>query len=167
MNLTKQQVLQAIYKEFSSRKVERFTLSDLSRISDVSRNSIYYNFECLDYVYKAAYEQMILTETIENSKTIEDFFTNLITCMAKNKNFCLSLYHCTSMIVDDKQLLTALNKILMYYGERDYSNKEYLIMSFIYIIKAWLDKGLRGDEQKIIMNLKAYMRLIRKMRWYE
>lgn len=164
MNLTVQHVLQTIYKEFSNRRVEQFTLADLSRLSKVSRNAIYYNFECLDYVYKAAYEQMILNNIIEESKTMEEFFTKLVDYIADNKNFCLSLYKCTALIVSNKQILAALNKILMHYGEKDYSDREHMIISFIYIIKTWLDGGLCGDKQKVINDLTSYMRFIRKIR---
>jgi len=156
MNMTTNHLIQTICDEFSSRRIERFTLSDLAKLSGTSRGSIYYHFSSMDQLYKEILEQVILKEITDGCKTSDELFVRSVTYVMNNQNLCLNLYYQTVMLVNDEHRIKALNGLLMKYDIADQSHQMYMIASFIYTFKNWFDNNLNLDKQQIIDELLNY-----------
>lgn len=90
MNLTVDHLIQTTYKEFSNHRIERFTLTDLSGISKIHRNSIYYHFNDIAHLYRVIFERVILKEITENCKTTDELLKRTVKYIDKHRIFCLN-----------------------------------------------------------------------------
>ena len=162
MNLTIDHLIQTTCNELSSRRIERFTLSDLSKLAGTSRSSIYYHFGSIEYLYKAILEQIILENITEGCTSSDELFVRFVTYVSENRNLCLNLYFQTNMMVKNEHRIKALNKLLMKYDNNDHSDKTYMIASFLYTLKNWFDNNLNQDKQYIIDELLAYNRFMKQ-----
>lgn len=156
MNLTMNHLIQTICKEFSSHRIERFTLSDLAKLSGTSRGSIYYHFSSIDQLYKEVLENIILKEITDGCESSDELFVRSVTYIMENQNLCLNLYYQTAMLVKDEHRTKVLNELLMKYDIADQSHQMYMIASFIYTFKHWFDSNLKLDKQQIIDELLNY-----------
>lgn len=165
MNLTAKHLIDTAYKEFSSHRIEQFTIMDLSRKSKVSRGSIYYHFECIDCLYKAILDQ-IIEKVTDGCNSSDDLLIGIVNYIAENKNLCLNLYYQNVITVRDGDIIKELNKLILKYDKIDSSKKTergYLIGVFLVIIRNWLDDNLSTDKDIIIKDLLNYNRLLKSI----
>ncbi|AKP02284.1 hypothetical protein ABB44_00745 [Companilactobacillus farciminis] len=104
MSLTKQHLIETIYQEFSSRRIEKFTLVELSQKATVCRSTIYNNFGSLEYVYKDLIEKVILKEITRDCQSYEELIKNLVTYIYDNKMLCLNLYRQTVPFINQEHV---------------------------------------------------------------
>jgi len=162
MHLTMNHLIQTTCKEFSSRRIERFTLSDLAKLSGTSRGSIYYHFSSMEQLYKKVLESIILKEITDGCETSDELFIRSVTYVTNNQNLCLNLYYQTTMLVKDEHRSKVLNELLMKYDVDDQSSQIYMMASFLYTFKNWFDNNLKSDKQQIINELLSYNQIIKQ-----
>ena len=95
---------ETIYQEFSSRRIEKFTLVELSQKATVCRSTIYNNFGSLEYVYKDLIEKVILKEITRDCQSYEELIKNLVTYIYDNKMLCLNLYRQTVPFINQEHV---------------------------------------------------------------
>ena len=95
MSLTKKHLIETTYREFSSRRIDKFTLVELAQKATVSRSTIYNNFGGLEFVYKDLVEKIILEEITRDCRSYEEWIKNLVAYIYDNKLLCLNLYRQT------------------------------------------------------------------------
>lgn len=161
MNLTVDHLIQTTYKEFSNHRIERFTLTDLSRISKIHRNSIYYHFNDIAHLYRVIFERVILKEITENCKTTDELLKRTVKYIDKHRIFCLNMYNHGALNADFTNIVVFLDEVIFKYREKNSSKRGSLIGGFLVILNCWFDNDLRDDSQKICNDLLEYNRFLR------
>jgi len=162
MNVTVDHLIQTIHKELSSRQVERFTMTDLIKVSNVTRSTVYYYFESIDDLYMATFQELIMNRAIQESTSFEDFIFKFVSNIADNKLFCLNFYRLTKMIHRRNFLISNLNKQLLRFELITTDGPIHIIGGFCFIIIDWFDNNLEVDREVIIEELYLYKQMIQK-----
>lgn len=165
MNLTAKHLIDTAYNEFSGHKVKRFTIMDLSRKSNVSRGTIYYHFECIDYLYKAILDK-ILEEVTKDCHSSDELLTRIVDYVDENKNLCLNLYYQSLITTRNEDLIKGLNQLILKYDKADPSaqaERGRLIGGFLVILRDWLDDNLSVSKDIIITRLLSYNQFLKVM----
>lgn len=159
MSLTKKHLIETIYQEFSSRRIEKFTLVELSQKATVCRSTIYNNFGGLEYVYKDLIEKIILKEITRDCQSYEELIKNLVTYIYDNKMLCLNLYHQIVPFINQehvhRQIVEDFGKVLIQYNQEKVISKVALD-AFILMLKKQFDNNLRTNQIEMIEILVKY-----------
>ncbi|MFC6177577.1 TetR-like C-terminal domain-containing protein [Companilactobacillus huachuanensis] len=92
----------------------------------------------MEDVYKTVFEEIILKNVTENSKTFEDIINNFINYVSNNKIFCLNLYKETEEKIVFQKIIKLLNDLIINYCEdTDSKDRLYLIVGYIRIFQQW------------------------------
>lgn len=159
MSLTKKHLIETTYREFSSRRIDKFTLVELAQKATVSRSTIYNNFGSLEYVYKDLIEKIILKEITRGCQSYEELIKNLVTYIYDNKMLCLNLYRQTIPFINQehvhRQIIEDFSKILIQYNqEKEVSN--VAMDALILMLKKQFDNNLRTNQIEMTEILVKY-----------
>lgn len=159
MSLTKQHLIDTIYNEFSSRRIERFTLVELAQKATVSRSTIYNNFGGLEYVYKELAEKIFIEEIICDCRSHDELIKNLVAYIYDNKTLCLNLYHQTMPFINQehvhRQITNNFIKALVKYNQ-DKVISEVAIDAFFLVVKKQFENNLRHSQDEMTDSLIKY-----------
>jgi len=162
MNVTVDHLIQIIHRELSSHRIERFTMTDLIRLSKVTRGTVYNYFESIDDLYIAAFQRLIMDKATEDSDSFEDFIYELVTNISENKTFSLNFYRLTKMMHKRGFLINNLNKQLLRFNMKQDNDRIYVVSGFCFILINWFDADLRNDKDTIIEELNYYSQMIKE-----
>ncbi len=138
MNVIKNRVIQTVCNTLTTPRFERFTIYELSSKSDIDILTIYTEIGFMEDVYKTVFEEIILKNVTENSKTFEDIINNFINYVSNNKIFCLNLYKETEEKIVFQKIIKLLNDLIINYCEdTDSKDRLYLIVGYIRIFQQW------------------------------
>ncbi|KRK91564.1 TetR/AcrR family transcriptional regulator [Companilactobacillus futsaii] len=159
MSLTKQHLIETIYQEFSSRRIKKFTLVELSQKATVSRSTIYNNFGSLEYVYKDLIEKVILKEITRDCQSYEELINNLVAYIYNNKMLCLNLYRQTVPFIDQehiyRQIMEDFSQILIQYNHEKVISK-VAMEAFILMLRKQFDNNLKANQIEMTEILVKY-----------
>jgi len=153
-------VIQAVYEEFSTLRVERFTIEELSDKSQIDKATIFAKIGTMEEVYKAVFKEMILKKVIKHSKTFEDLINNFVDYVSKNESFSLNMYFQSKTIIGCREAIELIDKLVIHYcGELKPSVRAYLIAGYINVIRIWYaelfyevsDKATKEARTKLLM----------------
>lgn len=162
MNLTIDSLVNSIYKELSTRRVNRFTMTDLMKASSVSRGTIYYYFNNIEDIYTAAFEKNILNRVIEESDSFTSFINKFISYIYENKTFSLNFYHLTEIKIRKEFLIEIFNNQLLRFKININPKNLYVVSGFCFIIINCFDHDLELEQGLINKEIELYSQMLRK-----
>lgn len=159
MSLTKKHLIETTYREFSSRRIDKFTLVELAQKATVSRSTIYNNFGGLEFVYKDLVEKIILEEITRDCRSYEEWIKNLVAYIYDNKLLCLNLYRQTMPFINQehvhRRIMENFGKILVQYNQEKMISKVALD-AFILMLKKQFDNNLKTNRLEMTEALVKY-----------
>lgn len=157
MRTTVDHIIQTVYQELSSQRVEKFRMADLIMKSKVSKNTIYYYFDDLEDVYKESFERLILQKITHEATTFDEMVLNLVTFIANHKIFCLNFYELTSATKNrGRYFEQILNEHLPKYNIKNVSTNLHLAAGIANILRRWFEDNLKTDLAVIIKEVRQY-----------
>lgn len=78
MNRTVDHLIHTMFEELSVNRVRRFTVTDLTKASNVTRGTIYYYFDSIEDIYMATFEKKILNVAIKESDDFNKFIGKFV-----------------------------------------------------------------------------------------
>lgn len=163
MNLIKKHLIEVAYQELSEHRVEKFTLTKLAKLADVSRNTIYNNFVCLDYIYKGILEEIIVKEISEGCNSSDELLINIVEYISKHRVLCMNLYYHTMVILKVSDIIRFINNWFSSYDENQLSENKYMSGCFIIILRDWFDSDLKADDKAIVAELLDYNKILKRV----
>lgn len=172
---TKKHISKMLTEEFSVKEYNSFSIKEISKISNLARSTVYYQFSSLSDVYRYLLEENIMRKTFDNAKSWQDVVNLIIDYIDNNKKLCINLYNHTSK---DKryeycqnQIFNIINRyngcytIYYSYEELKIYNQEldYMIDVFIFTLERWLDCGLRDEAVNIKKKMYGYLEIIMRI----
>lgn len=157
VNLTVNHLISTMFEELSASRVRKFTITDLTRASNVTRGTIYYYFDCIEDIYLAAFDKKILNMAVQESDTFNKFVSNLIVCISENKTFSLNLYKLAELSIRRKILIDIFNNQLLEYNFKINPDNIYLVSGLCFIVINWLDNNLEMETELIIQETSFYL----------
>lgn len=143
MNKILNHLLQTMYEELTSRRIEQFDLTDLSRLSGIAEDTISHQFGNMEILYQQLFEKVILKRVGRACNTIYDFILSFISEAYNNQNLFLNLYYLTMMMNRRNYLINAFKKQFEIYDQRDHYE---VIADFIYALTQWFDDNLNSEQ---------------------
>lgn len=153
MNLTVNHLTQTVFNEFSRRKINKFSIKELSRTANLSRSTIYYYFEDINQVYKEVFYNIVLKEITDGCTSTDDFIKRTVNYIEEHKNFCLNLYYLTSLWRNHQHAINLLSEILPEIEGYEESNNYNAITSYICTIDDWFKEDLSRSKEVILGDL--------------
>ncbi|WP_099974474.1 TetR/AcrR family transcriptional regulator [Lactobacillus terrae] len=163
MNLTREYLLDIVEKELSDNLRDKFTITELVNISDLSRSTVYYHFESLEEVYKSLFNERILPNIIVKNLSLRPIVEGLIDYIVNNKKICLNVYRLTSDMNRRDYIISLVNQAFYKYelGEdKINSHRRYLIGGFVFILYSWFEDNLSTDSVDIKKQVHSFFEML-------
>lgn len=151
MNLTVRHIEETLFKEFSKRKVYKYSIRELSEATKFHRSTIYYYFDDINHIYKSVFEDFILEEIVRDCNSIEEFVKRTINYIATHKNLCLNLYYLTATPRCHQDAINVLNEILP--KLRVDPNGHNSMTDYILTVDDWFKGNLSRSKDDLINEL--------------
>lgn len=113
MNRTVDHLIHTMFEELSVNRVRRFTVTDLTKASNVTRGTIYYYFDSIEDIYMATFEKKILNVAIKESDDFNKFIGKFVLYISENKTFSLNFYRLAELNIRRKFLINIFNSQLL------------------------------------------------------
>lgn len=159
MNSTVTYLMHVLEDELSKKQIAKFTITDLTRVSKLSRSTIYYYFEDLDSVYRVFVQRFIVKKIISQNSTFEDFVKEVLDYISENRTLSMNLYRLTLKSNSRRYFLIDLtNQSFSQYKAHDFQKREenYMLAGFLYIFLFWFESGLQSDQSQILQQILDY-----------
>ncbi|CAJ1185875.1 hypothetical protein FD33_GL000275 [Companilactobacillus paralimentarius DSM 13238 = JCM 10415] len=157
MNRTVDHLIHTMFEELSVNRVRRFTVTDLTKASNVTRGTIYYYFDSIEDIYMATFEKKILNVAIKESDDFNKFIGKFVLYISENKTFSLNFYRLAELNIRRKFLINIFNSQLLKYNFKINPDNIYLVSGLCFIIINWLDNGLEMKTEFIIQEVNHYL----------
>lgn len=157
MNRTVDHLIHTMFEELSVNRVRRFTITDLTKASNVTRGTIYYYFDSIEDIYMATFEKKILNVAIKESDDFNKFIGKFVLYISENKTFSLNFYRLAELNIRRKFLINIFNSQLLKYNFKINPDNIYLVSGLCFIIINWLDNGLEMKTEFIIQEVNHYL----------
>lgn len=146
-----------MFEELSVNRVRKFTITDLTKASKVTRGTIYYYFNSIEDIYMATFEKKILNMAIKESDDFNEFVSKFILYISKNKTFSLNFYRLAELSIRKKFLINIFNSQLLECNFKINPDNIYLVSGLCFIIINWLDNGLEMKTELVIQEVNHYL----------
>lgn len=157
MNRTVDHLIHTMFEELSANRVRKFTVTDLTKASKVTRGTIYYYFDSIEDIYMATFEKKIINVAIRESNDFNKFVSKFILYISKNKTFSLNFYRLAELSIRRKFLINIFNSQLLKYNFKINPENIYPASGLCFIIINWLDNGLEMETELIFQEVNHYL----------
>ena len=146
-----------MFEELSVNRVRKFTITDLTKASKVTRGTIYYYFDSIEDIYMATFEKKILNVAIKESDDFNKFIGKFILYISENKTFSLNFYRLAELSIRKKFLINIFNNQLLKYNFKINPDNIYLVSGLCFIVINWLDNSLEMETDLVIQEVNHYL----------
>lgn len=172
---TKNHISKTIVQEFSKNKYTSFTIQDLSKIANLARSTVYYQFSSLSDVYRYILEENIMKKVFNDSKSWQNVVDFIVDYITENPNLCTNLYNQTLEAKRyeycQKQIYNVICKYNGYYTmfysfeELEIYNQEleYMVDGFIFTLEHWFKNNLDDDPNNVKKRMCGYLEVVMKI----
>ncbi|GEO47813.1 TetR/AcrR family transcriptional regulator [Companilactobacillus kimchii] len=157
MNRTVDHLIHTMFEELSVNRVRKFTITDLTKASKVTRGTIYYYFDSIEDIYMATFEKKILNVAIKESDDFNKFIGKFILYISENKTFSLNFYRLAELSIRKKFLINIFNSQLLKYNFKINPDNIYLVSGLCFIVINWLDNSLEMETDLVIQEVNHYL----------
>lgn len=157
MNRTVDHLIHTMFEELSVNRVRKFTITDLTKASKVTRGTIYYYFDSIEDIYMATFEKKILNAAIKESDDFNKFIGKFILYISENKTFSLNFYRLAELSIRKKFLINIFNSQLLKYNFKINPDNIYLVSGLCFIVINWLDNSLEMETDLVIQEVNHYL----------
>lgn len=157
MNRTVDHLIHTMFEELSVNRVRKFTITDLTKASKVTRGTIYYYFDSIEDIYMATFEKKILNVAIKESDDFNKFIGKFILYISENKTFSLNFYRLAELSIRKKFLINIFNNQLLKYNFKINPDNIYLVSGLCFIVINWLDNSLEMETDLVIQEVNHYL----------
>lgn len=168
-NSTKEMIVTSFYGILHEKNFEKITVKDIVEGCGINRKTFYYYFkdiyDLVEYALRTELEKYF--DTFSETMTLEDFISDILELTEKNRKMV-----CHINLTSDSELKRYLHIAFydtvfkkyrgrateLHIQERDFKLLcEFLGMSFLSMISAWLESGMSPEYKEDIKRICAML----------
>jgi len=165
-DLTKRALAQSLKKIAVQKPIDRITISELTRMSGVNRQTFYYHFrdiyDLIEWIYTTE-----AARALGNNRTYETWeegLTEILEYILANRSFVMSSYHSLSREHLEQYLYSRTKELMCSVIDELSRNRplseedrtfiaDYYKYAFVGLVLDWIGKGMEEDPHELVARL--------------